>query len=161
MQPPANLPKRNVQLLRATIDYIDTHPEQHSQDDWVNECGTAFCYAGHAALLAGATRPGLEITRENTWYVDTRTLTSVTSRYYSDLDDEVITVSEFAEQQLGLNVNESDIMFSEGRTRAELHALVDAFCDGAWIDNNDCIWVDGEWTYVVTWLQQTVVGAPS
>lgn len=161
MQPPVNLPKRNIQLLRDTIDYIDAHPDEHDQDDWVQPCGTAFCYAGHAALLAGATRPGLEITRgESTWYVDTQTLESVIGRYF-DVKEHVLEVSVFAEQKLGLTYNEADIMFSEVRTRAELRLLVDAFDEGAWISDDDYIWVNGELCHINDWFKKMILGVKS
>lgn len=44
----------NVELLQRTMAYIDAHPEQHDQGEWVErkpECGTAACFAGWAAIL--------------------------------------------------------------------------------------------------------------
>lgn len=49
------MPERNVELLQKTMQHIKDHPEQHWQDIWVNECGTAACFCGWAALLSGHT----------------------------------------------------------------------------------------------------------
>lgn len=50
----------NWPLMEETILYIDTHPEEHDQTDWVrvvdideNHCRTTRCLAGWAAHLAG------------------------------------------------------------------------------------------------------------
>jgi len=42
----------NVPLLRKTLEYIEAHPEDWVQDQWV--CDSGMCYAGHACALAGA-----------------------------------------------------------------------------------------------------------
>jgi hypothetical protein len=47
--------KPNVELLRATLAHIEAHPETWNQQMWSNECGTAFCFAGHAVVLSGCT----------------------------------------------------------------------------------------------------------
>lgn len=44
---------RNVQLLTATMQYIVDHPDEHDQSTFINGCGTAACFAGHAALMSG------------------------------------------------------------------------------------------------------------
>lgn len=43
----------NVELLEQVMQHITDHPEQHNQNFWVDECGTAGCFAGWAALLSG------------------------------------------------------------------------------------------------------------
>ncbi len=42
-------------LLKETYNYIMEHPWEHNQRTWgvKNSCGTAYCFAGHAVLLAG------------------------------------------------------------------------------------------------------------
>jgi len=46
----------NVPLLRQTMAQIEAHPEQWDQGSWTKEltCGTAYCFAGWAAVLSGA-----------------------------------------------------------------------------------------------------------
>lgn len=47
----------NVDLLNRTLAHIEEHPEQWNQEYWavrgVDGCGTAYCFAGHAAVLSG------------------------------------------------------------------------------------------------------------
>lgn len=47
----------NLENLKAVREYIRANPEKHEQRFWAqqkkNECGTALCLAGTAALLAG------------------------------------------------------------------------------------------------------------
>ena len=45
--------KKNWDLLLDTFEKILDHPESWNQSTWANTCGTAYCFAGHAALLAG------------------------------------------------------------------------------------------------------------
>lgn len=153
---PADLPERNVELLRDTMKWIEEHPGEHDQERWVNACGTAFCYAGHAALLAGATRPdalGFGIH----WGINPVTFKSVTDTYTGLLATDNIPVDEFAARQLGITFEESEVLFDGDRTTAELRALVDALCAGAWIDD-DRIYdvvidgVEGSSCHVDVWL---------
>jgi len=43
----------NIELARRAIKNIEANPDTWEQDSW--HCGTAYCFAGHVALLAGAT----------------------------------------------------------------------------------------------------------
>lgn len=43
----------NVNLLNRTLTHIRQHPDSWDQGRWVNDCGTAFCFAGHAVNLSG------------------------------------------------------------------------------------------------------------
>jgi hypothetical protein len=36
------------------MQFILDHPEQWDQSVWSNTCGTAYCFAGHASILAGS-----------------------------------------------------------------------------------------------------------
>lgn len=137
MNQPSDLPERNVALLRKTQDFIEQNPSQHDQGVWHNACGTAFCYAGHAALLAGAEHPGGRI---ELWHVDPVTLAAVT--YVQN--PESAYVGDFARKQLGLTEAESDALFDASRTLRGLRSLVNALCTGAWINDYDDIWINGE-----------------
>ncbi len=44
---------RNWPLLIKTALHIKHDPESWDQSAWANRCGTAFCFAGHAIILAG------------------------------------------------------------------------------------------------------------
>jgi hypothetical protein len=48
----------NIELAQRVVDYIEAHPEEHRQSDfigrnWDNACGTTACICGHAMLLSG------------------------------------------------------------------------------------------------------------
>lgn len=49
-------PTPNVPLLKQTLAHIEAHPTAWNQDAWCEEtdCGTAYCFAGHAIVLHGA-----------------------------------------------------------------------------------------------------------
>lgn len=47
----------NIPLLLQTMAHIEAHPKQWNQGSWIREdsdCGTAYCFAGWAAVLSGA-----------------------------------------------------------------------------------------------------------
>jgi uncharacterized protein CbrC (UPF0167 family) len=44
---------RGRELAEAVIERIKANPSAWSQEVYVNECGTTFCFAGHAGLMAG------------------------------------------------------------------------------------------------------------
>lgn len=44
---------RNTELFDKIADAIEAKPESYQQDLVFNECGTAFCVAGHALRLTG------------------------------------------------------------------------------------------------------------
>lgn len=46
--------KTNAELLRRTLAHIEANPGSWRQAIWRNDCGTAACFAGWAATLAGA-----------------------------------------------------------------------------------------------------------
>ena len=143
MKRPTDLPKRNVTLLQTTMRFIELNPDKHNQRAWVNECGTAFCYAGHAALLAGVTEPPMSVTASyDYWGVNISTLESCGVARYEDLNAGTQIVDEFAAQQLGLTEEEASTLFEADRTVKALRALVDALCNGAWIDNRGYIYLD-------------------
>lgn len=45
----------DVPLLRKALEHITSHPEEWDQEQWATKtmCGTAFCLAGHVAVMAG------------------------------------------------------------------------------------------------------------
>lgn len=47
------MPTPNTALARRVLEHIEAHPEQWNQRRWAvrSECGTSFCFAGHAVHL--------------------------------------------------------------------------------------------------------------
>lgn len=154
MKKPASVPERNVELLQATMSFIEKHPEKHDQATWANACGTAFCYAGHAALLAGATVPsGNALEWGHFWTINPETFQSGSETTLEQLESGNVAVDEFAARRLGITSYEAEVMFSGDRTRIQLRLLVDELCNGAWIDEDGDIHFNDETSrYVDDWL---------
>lgn len=121
----------NKELLKATIDVINAKPELHDQANWVrieeeNVCGTAMCFAGHAAILAGAEAPDPKKHYVADWFI------AKGGKYLNwkeadaaDADEQIVSVASYARNALGLDFETSDYMFDGDRTREELTEAVD------------------------------------
>jgi len=114
-------------LLEATMLLIEEHPEQHDQAHWVwnaqaAECETTYCFAGHAALLAGAEPPA----RSGSWFVDERT-----GRLAVFGAPHAKPVADFAQGKLGLTEGQADKLFHGANTIPQLRALVDQYVAAA------------------------------
>jgi hypothetical protein len=135
---------KNVQLLNDTMNWIKAHPELHRQSDWVQPydangeaCGTSMCFAGHAAMLAGATFDPEIFNKLEEWNVDAESGKHVDStEYYNeemdeyDLPDGTVHVSDFARDALGLNSDERAFLFAGHRSVQELEDAVDLLSNG-------------------------------
>jgi len=44
----------NTDLLKRTLQHIETHPNEWDQERWVTktDCGTSYCFAGWALMLS-------------------------------------------------------------------------------------------------------------
>src|SRR6478609_9322821 len=102
----------NLPLLRKVLAYIDAHPDEWDQFSWGVQtqawpCGTAFCIAGHAAVMSGA-KPiwsrdcpcGCEPLMEEV-----------------EMDGRVLQPATAAREVLGLTYNESQSLFSAENDR--------------------------------------------
>jgi hypothetical protein len=51
------MPEKNYPLLWKVYEHIEAHPEEWMQAAWAikSACGTAYCFAGHAVLIAEPT----------------------------------------------------------------------------------------------------------
>lgn len=108
----------NAELAYRVLDHIDAHPEQWFQNDWAhkNECGTSYCFAGWAVLLAGRELiwDGLSETYdEAAWVVDQRK------------DDGKQWIGDAAREVLG--IDDSYDLFRGLNSRKDLGRLVEEF----------------------------------
>jgi hypothetical protein len=122
----------NVELLTETLDHIKNNPQQWRQDFWfinfdphgneihekitldveeINSCGTAFCFAGHAALKAGAEAPPKDRPWCEGWKV------------------EGSPVEVWSAARLGISNEQADILFDSSNTLNDLEVLVQALID--------------------------------
>lgn len=117
----------NAALAYQVLDYIDAHPEQHDQGDFIRgvargvegarsiaaedmPCGTRACFAGWAVLLGG------------------KTIDVVLFMPRADLGEGLIEVDDAAAQLLGLGKRGLDgdahRLFYEADNREDLGRLV-------------------------------------
>lgn len=110
--------ERNVKLLRETMNHILANPENHNQDTWYSPgdamCKTTMCFAGHAAVLAGAQVPDPKLF-DGDWYLKLDGSLSTHEEYmtsmYEDTEQQVLRVSKWAQRKLGLNSYEFEYLF--------------------------------------------------
>jgi len=97
-------PMINTNLLVRTYQYIETHPEEYNQRIWGWHRvfhADQFCFAGHAAIQAGA-RPVRHPLGRFGWLPKVITP-----------DGRRMKVDAYAEEALGLTKHQSDVVFSE------------------------------------------------
>lgn len=137
--------EKNVPLLLATMALIKVFPEKHDQGSWVDPCQTTMCFAGHAAVISGATFDRKIHDDEDSWIVDPQgTHVGEREAYEGDYWDGERKegykfVEEFAKDKLGLTQREADYMFHHSRTPEQLEQAVYKFAEGYTIAPN---WVD-------------------
>lgn len=102
---------RNLALLERTMTQIRDHPELHEQGVWFApmECGTAACFAGWVCLLSGYEPVGNELVETpGGWEA----------------------VPFAAEDLLGLNAAEADVLFDSRNSRHMLELMVKDLVNG-------------------------------
>lgn len=120
----------NRELLKKTMAIVKYKPEQHDQHDWVmldeeSPCGTTMCFAGHAAVLAGAEIPDPKKHRIENWYVGP-------NGEYINADQRFgydavygLGVGEYAANALGLPSVEADYLFNPDREVEDIEVAVE------------------------------------
>ena len=98
----------NVTLLKATLSYIELHPEEWDQTSWI--CDTTACFAGTACLLGG----GKRIFRKGELSDDESVRVGRKRRL----------VMEMAQEVLDLNSREADRLFNPCNNLSQLRRLV-------------------------------------
>jgi hypothetical protein len=125
--------RKNIALMRRVLEHIETHPETWDQKFW--RCGSAMCFAGHAAFFAGAEWAHPEFDNLDASY----------DRYDDVItpDGRIMHVSDFASEMLGLNRKLlpgawvwSDEMFDAENSLGDLKRLV-AYYEAAELENAD------------------------
>lgn len=98
--------ERNLELLKATWNFIKNNPEKHQQSDFIDhtQCGTRMCFAGHAAVLSGAEFPK----DDSSWFL-------TEDGKLTEKDDmgirKGIYIEEYARNILGMTYDESQFIF--------------------------------------------------
>lgn len=112
----------NVALLRQTLAHIEAHPEQWNQEMWANECGTAFCFAGHAVLQAGC---HILASRET---VEWSTIPSEIATAAFPLRGSAPSIRAVAMRLLGLDDGQALTLFCGDNSLDDLERIVDDLC---------------------------------
>lgn len=107
----------NTPLLRKTLEHITAHPEEHAQGLWAKRtaCGTACCVAGWAVQFTGH---------------DLLFDLNGDAEHVVTADGDVVSISEIAEQELGLTERQSEKLFCGGNSVAILYTLANKFTEG-------------------------------
>ncbi len=97
----------NTELFEKILNRIKTDPETWCQRAWANECGTAFCFAGHVVADMGlAVKPGGAVHDESGSFVG--------------------VVSRTAAKALGITSQEGDWLFDADRTISDFEKVLSA-----------------------------------
>jgi hypothetical protein len=126
-----NAPVIDVALLRKTLEHIENHPEEWNQGFWVYRmnCGTAYCFAGHAAEIMGC-----DWAKHNDEYVlaDEADREWCEGQRYADIvtaadGRDYIHCSYRAERLLGLTVDQRTKLFAPQNSLETLQHLVETY----------------------------------
>jgi|SRR5687768_6894074 len=132
----------NVELLKETLEIIEKNPQNYDQSNWVrkdsnNVCGTAMCFAGHAAVLAGAEVPDPKKHNINDWYImEDENKSYLNYMQYDALygDANAISVRTFATEALGIRWEEADYLFDGDRSLDEIRYAVNELVETGELD---------------------------
>jgi hypothetical protein len=126
----------NVDLLRRTLARIEAEPKAWLQSAWMtdlakvvpNECGTAYCFGGHAVVLYGNVLdmgergnlvhplPGDDVDPDETWRENGRP---------------VMETWDYARTVLGLTEDQADALFNMYNELDDLRRIVTSICESA------------------------------
>lgn len=125
----------NTDLLRKVLEHIKKYPATWRQMSWVSlpldgGCGTAFCFAGHAAHMSGFTphprRVSWTYLSELPEEIATafRQWAPIHARDFELLPNSQIHISVMAEAVLGLSRNQGLLLFEGDNSLETLEAIV-------------------------------------
>lgn len=123
----------NETLIREVVAAIEDNESGWDQRYWVNEapCGTTFCFAGWATLLAGH----IEETAEGVRTTAKGKLVAAGLGWSADLLDGRHPVNTWfpflpvAAAELGLTYEQAKILFDEGNDYLFIHPSIEQFKD--------------------------------
>ncbi len=126
-------PKRpNVPLLRQTLAHIEDHPAKWDQSTWANDCGTAYCFAGHAVRLHGGRI--VENSEEDVYVIPPagEDLTGYAVEWVQEIGGErTAYIQEYASELLGLTFRQGMRLFAGINTLPDLRRIVGELCADA------------------------------
>lgn len=132
----------NKALLLETLEHIKNNPQQWRQEFWfinfdhngkeihsaitlnveeLNQCGSAFCFAGHAAIKRGAVPPKVDAPWHTGWRVNGE------------------PVEDFAAAELGINHDQAGVLFDPDNTLEDLEKFVEVLIKYPNISSNEML----------------------
>lgn len=122
----------NLELLNATLEMIKANPDKYDQNSWVktdeySPCGTTMCFAGQAAVLAGAEIPDPKKHNIVDWFVskdEKKSYLNIDDVYYGNNEVPSEHVQDFATRELNLSFEEREYLFECDRTIEEIERAV-------------------------------------
>ena len=110
----------NVPLLLKALAHVEAHPEEWVQETW--RCGTAACFAGHAAMIDG----GEWVNDESALMFarDDDPANATWKPFFAEDDRKRIDVGDRAKHILGLSTEQADNLFAYSNTLDDLRAEV-------------------------------------
>jgi hypothetical protein len=104
----------NMELAKATLEYIEAHPEEHKQEHWceVLDCGTAGCFAYHVCRIAG-----FKVDMDTAWRGLNGTI--IVDRLTTG-----VSIDEKAAELLNLNPWQAGDLFSTNNTVDTIKQLI-------------------------------------
>lgn len=134
-----NQPVLNIPLLRKVLEHIEAHQDEWEQSSWRlldvdnNRCGTAMCFAGHAAHIMGC-----DWSKNHPEYVvaDEADREWAEQQAHINLDvfegeGELMHACWRAQRLLGLTDEQRMELFAGGNDLDDLREMVDRFERGA------------------------------
>lgn len=111
--------KIDVPLLRKVLEHITAHPEEHQQGWWGEKtsCGTAYCVAGHVAVMTG---------HEIQWELDCDDV----SAYRASRTQDGRQIMDVAREALGLTLVQAQDLFAGDNSRSNLWHLASQMTNG-------------------------------
>lgn len=98
----------NLELLKATWEFIKKNPSKHQQSDFINntQCGTTMCFAGHAAVLSGAEFP--TDPQDSSWFLTPEGKLTEKNEWGQR---DGIYIEQYAMDVLGMSYDEAQFIF--------------------------------------------------
>lgn len=140
----------NAELAQQVMSQIKAYPENHVQSTW--RCGTGFCFAGWVAEIQGVEWANTHsrgaggdfvVVHEEKWSVRTFRAADyfgpqrlaehpvITSRGRElEANDVIQHVSDYAQDELGLDSRDAGFLFIGTNSRTRLELLVKAYSNG-------------------------------
>lgn len=109
----------NIELLESVLTHIKRYPEEWHQAVWAERgpaCGTAYCFAGHTAVMSGY---------EIAWANQGSGVFGATKVEGGQFIDTI------AARELGLDFVDADRLFESSNSLENLYDIASQLTDGA------------------------------